>query len=83
MKPKIFDKLEVELYLHCRKCYKVKPKNQSISEYARVSVGRTSKGLLIWCERHEEPVAHLAYDWSSVDEVRGVDQCECKSCERK
>lgn len=74
---KTFEKLEVELYLYCRKCTKCKPKDQSIAEYARISVGRTPKGILIWCERHEEPIAHLSYDWSEVDKKIS---CKCEGC---
>lgn len=77
-------KNQVELYLYCRKCNSSKPKNCSISEYSRISVGRTSNGILIWCERHEEPIANLPYDWSAVDEVRGgahCERCECKECQ--
>lgn len=70
-------KPDVKLYLYCRKCHESKPKNQSISDYSRISVGRTNHGILVWCERHEEPVAHLGYDWSPIDRVK---RCECEGC---
>jgi hypothetical protein len=68
---------DVLLFLHCRKCSDSKPKNKSMKEYSRISVGRTTDGLLVWCDRHEQAVAHFPYDWSILDQNK---LCECGHC---
>ena len=74
---KNFDPLNVQLWLYCKKCSKDKPKHVSMQEYCKTSVGRTEHGILVWCERHQETVAHLAFDWSGIDAVK---KCQCENC---
>ncbi|MDD3471528.1 MAG: hypothetical protein PHS86_01995 [Syntrophaceae bacterium] len=64
------------LYLHCAQCAKTKPKNQSMEHYARLNVGRTEEGIQIWCTRHNKSVAHLPYDWSSIDKLNHIEQMQ-------
>ena len=65
---------EALTYLHCRHCINQKPKNQSAEEYARISVASTKVGILIWCVRHDEMIAHFPYDWGTEP------KCECPDC---
>lgn len=69
---------EVELFIHCKRCYESKPKNKSIRQYSKIEVGRTKYGILVWCQRHNIEVAHLPYEWN--DEMKA---CECDSCKEK
>jgi hypothetical protein len=67
-----FEDLEVELYLYCKDCAKEKPKNKSHEDYSRISVGKTNRGLLIWCIRHAKLIAHINHEWDDLKPT-----CDC------
>lgn len=46
-------------YLHCGRCIREKPDDQSPEEWARLSVAATDTGLLVRCVRHDAEVAHF------------------------
>lgn len=70
----------ISLYFHCRDCFKDKPKNTSMEEYSRLSVGRTDEGIQVWCRRHDKQVLHLGFDWAELDEAKPK-KCDCHHCE--
>lgn len=49
-------KEQITVYMHCRRCVERK------QSPPRIDVGLTSSGLLLWCERHDEPIAHITPD---------------------
>jgi len=53
---------EILQYLHCTRCFKEKPGNTSMKEYARYEVGWTPDGLQVWCIRHDCNVMHVDFE---------------------
>jgi hypothetical protein len=50
----------IATYIHCKRCYKDKPLNVSMDEYASNNTGVNLEGdLIVWCRRHHEPVCKL------------------------
>jgi hypothetical protein len=72
------DKSEIKLYFHCRKCFLDKPKNTSMEDYSKLSIGKTNHGILIWCNRHNQMVASLAYDWNTFNAGNKCNGEQCK-----
>lgn len=65
----------IELYLNCRMCAEQKPKTISMREYARISVGKTSEGIMIWCDRHDVEIGHYRMEWPGH-----YSDCKCNGC---
>ena len=57
----------------CRFCYEEKPRGISTANYSRLHVGFTSKGLQVWCARHETNVIHLDFEGR---EIKGSDRVD-------
>lgn len=53
-----------------------KPANQSPSEWARLDVGITGEGLLVWCKRCRKEVAHFTPEALA----RFVKNARCHCC---
>ncbi len=53
---------EIENFLHCGKCLKELPAEESPSSYARYDIGYTIMGLQIWCKRHDCNVLHMDFE---------------------
>lgn len=53
---------EIKMYLHCKLCLEELPSDQSPREYLRVEVGWTTKGLQVWCNRHECNIVHIDFE---------------------
>jgi hypothetical protein len=50
----------IATYIHCKKCYRDKPSNESMDEYALNHTGVNLQGdLIVWCRRHEELVCQI------------------------
>lgn len=52
----------VGMFLHCGLCLHERPIDQTPAQFARLSVGWTSIGLQVWCERHECNVCHIDFE---------------------
>lgn len=52
---------EILQYLHCNQCFKEKPDDISMKDYARYEVGWTPDGLQMWCIRHDCNVMHVDF----------------------
>ena len=59
-------KNDIVQYFHCSKCLEELPEDRSPSDYQRVNVGWTKKGLQIWCTRHDENIIHLDFKEQKV-----------------
>jgi hypothetical protein len=46
-------------FLHCRKCVEELRRGGSPRDYARLSIAITSRGLQVWCNRHNCNVGHF------------------------
>jgi hypothetical protein len=57
---------EIVRYIHCAQCIEEcktgQALGQSPAEYAQLSVGFTSRGMQIWCNRHDINVCHIDYE---------------------
>lgn len=62
MSEKIGNENEMSAFLHCGKCLKELPAGKSPSEWARLSVGWTPRGLQVWCSRHDCNVMHVDFE---------------------
>lgn len=77
-------------YLHCAQCVAEQPSDVSMVEWQRYSVGRTQRGLQVWCERHNLNVFELDFVDSTVryaspistlnDNDNDIGRCMCDSC---
>ena len=52
---------KIESFFNCALCLTDLPPNTSPSEYARINVGWTEKGLQVWCVRHDKNVVSLDF----------------------
>jgi hypothetical protein len=50
---------QIEMYLTCSNCFKDKPSDVSMEEYARLEIGLTELGIQIWCVRCNMNVGHI------------------------
>jgi len=41
----------IKQYFHCKSCMAIKPESKSPSQWARIAVGFTAKGIEAWCVR--------------------------------
>lgn len=58
---------EIGGYIHCKECVAEwvagqAGKDVSPKEYSRISVGRTAKGLQVWCDRHNKNILYVQID---------------------
>lgn len=67
---------DIRLFAHCRACAVQKPANQSMSEWARLDVGMTATGLLVWCKRCRKEVVHFTPD-GLREMIADHPQCAC------
>ena len=51
--------MEVNTFAHCRQCITELPVGESPRTYARLEVGLTPTGAIIWCVRHESEVVRI------------------------
>lgn len=49
----------VNAFAHCRKCITELPVGESPRTYARLEVGLTPTGAIVWCVRHESEVVRI------------------------
>lgn len=62
------NKLAIDAYMHCGRCIEEwkgdaeGTAGTSPASYARLSVGWTSVGLQVWCQRHECNVLHVHFE---------------------
>ena len=54
--------LEIGRFLHCSRCIRELPGNQSPRDWAQLEVGFTKLGIQIWCKRHEINVLHVDFE---------------------
>jgi hypothetical protein len=59
-------------YLHCGKCCDSIPAGQAMKDYERLSIGLTSEGLQVWCERHNVNVIHFDFRGTRILVNSGV-----------
>ena len=48
-------------YVHCRKCFEMKPGNISMKDFARLEVGWTELGIQVRCARHGRNLTHIDF----------------------
>jgi hypothetical protein len=53
---------DMRMFIHCTKCIEEKPSHASPSEWVRLEMGITESGILVWCLRHNQEVAHISVD---------------------
>jgi hypothetical protein len=53
---------EISGYLHCGRCMEDLPPGISPKEYQRVQVGKTPRGLQVWCTRHDCNILHIDFE---------------------
>jgi hypothetical protein len=51
----------IKQYFHCKTCMPKKPKTKSPSQWARLAVGFTAKGLEVWCIRCQKSIINLDF----------------------
>jgi hypothetical protein len=54
-------KLQIDMYLKCKKCFEELPVGTSMQEFATTQAGFTTTGIQVWCTRHNCEVVHLPY----------------------
>ncbi len=50
---------EIVRYFNCRKCIEELPPGTTPQEYTKIDVGYTSKGVQVWCVRHNINIVHI------------------------
>jgi hypothetical protein len=50
---------QIVTYFHCRRCLIERPPHTSMSEWARLEMGLTQRGMQVWCLRHNINVVLL------------------------
>ena len=59
------NKNNIKAFIHCKMCLdeiKLDQKPTSPEEYAWLSCGWTTKGIQLWCARHECNVIHIDFE---------------------
>ena len=69
-----------QAFMHCDICMSNLPEGVSPKSYARLSIGKTDNGVMVWCVRHNEGVIHLPYDWKSFQKLNGKVKCSTNGC---
>lgn len=49
-------------YVQCALCVKEKPADITPRDWARFNVGFTTRGVQVWCTRHECNVMHIDFE---------------------
>jgi hypothetical protein len=49
----------IGMYFHCKMCLEELPKTESPMSWSRTQCGWTSKGVQVWCIRHDTEIVHL------------------------
>ena len=56
---------QIDEIIVCTKCSNEfnagKTDAKSLQDYSKIDVGFTSRGLQIWCQRHEQNICHLDF----------------------
>lgn len=75
---------DIKLFVHCRNCLSKKPKKMSPNEYGLLEVGKTKKGILVWCKRCDQEVIHFDIDIPESLEKSMQDsiECQCEMCNK-
>ncbi len=60
--PELTADLQIEMFMHCRKCLEDQPGGISPRDYARLEFGYTKQGIQVWCVRHEHNVVHIDFE---------------------
>lgn len=68
-------KNEILTYAHCARCMGELPKGMSPKEYSMVQIGFTTRGIQIWCNRHDMQVAHIP--------IKGLPVPKCTCCAKE
>ena len=63
---------EMVMFLHCKKCLKKLPADQSPRDYASIEAGWTKSGLQLWCRRHEINIIHVDFEGQRHPAVSGA-----------
>ena len=53
---------EIEVFFHCKECMRELPNGQSPQDYQRIQAGWTTKGLQVWCNRHDLNIVHIDFE---------------------
>lgn len=53
---------EIQMYMHCGQCLKMKPPGVSPRDWGQLEVGATALGMQVWCKRCEINVLHVDYE---------------------
>lgn len=59
---------KIEMYMHCMLCLRERPAGVTPSDWARLNVGSTEKGLQVWCTRHNVNIAALDFRGQKIVE---------------
>lgn len=71
---------EIGGWTHCKKCLEELPDGVTPAEWARNTSAVTNRGILIWCNRHEEAIALIGDPESMYIEIN-EEAVVCSSCE--
>lgn len=52
-------------YMHCALCLEEIPEDVSPRDWARTQTGFTSKGVQVWCVRHDCNIVHIDFEGKS------------------
>lgn len=58
----ISNKNQIDLFFHCKKCLQEIPEQQSPSDYQKLEVGWTLKGIQVWCKIHNKNIIHIDFE---------------------
>jgi hypothetical protein len=54
---------EIKLYVHCSEYMMIKPPGISPGDFSHLEVGRTDRGILVRCIRHNADLIHYDMNW--------------------
>ena len=71
---------DIHLFAHCRICISELPAGLSPKEWVQIEVGLTSKGIMVWCKRHEVVVC----EWTPGDVAKALEgNTDCAHCKER
>jgi hypothetical protein len=70
---KRFGQNGINNFCTCKFCFEDKPRGVSTAEYSRLHVGFTTRGIQVWCARHEVNVIHLDFEGDPIKGSSTVD----------
>jgi len=53
---------EIQAFAHCRQCIAAMPLGQSPATWARIEVGLTPLGCVVWCLRHDVEIVTITLE---------------------